>query len=104
MIISLVSHTNHFFSVPHKYTSADIATSWTSGVHFQVKQEILLYCRMLSLALGFTQPPIQCVLVALSTEVKWSSHEADYSSPSSAKVKNGGAIPHPLNTFSWCGA
>jgi hypothetical protein len=94
----------HFFGVPHKYTSVDIATSWTFGVHFPARQEIFLYCRMPSLALGSTQPPIKWVLVSLSPGVKWPGHEADYSPPFSAMVKNGGTITHPPNTSSWCGA
>jgi hypothetical protein len=45
------------------------------------------------LALGPTQPPAQCVLGALSLGVKQPIHEADHPPPSSAEVKNGGAIP-----------
>jgi hypothetical protein len=45
-------------------------------------------------ALGTTQPPIQW---ALSSEVKRHGREANHSPPSSAEVKNGGAIlPLPL--------
>jgi hypothetical protein len=43
---------------------------------------------MSRLALGPTQPPIQWVPGALSPGVKWPGHEADYSPPSSAEVKN----------------
>jgi hypothetical protein len=51
--------------------------------------------------LGPTQPPIQWVPAALSSEVKWQEREADHSLPSSAEVKNDGAI-HPLpHTSSW---
>jgi hypothetical protein len=39
------------------------------------------------------QPLIQWVLGGLALWVKWLGHEADNSTPSSAKVKNGGAIP-----------
>jgi hypothetical protein len=50
-------------------------------------------------ALGHTQPPIQCV-----PEVKRPRREVDHSTPSCAKVKNGGAItplPHiVLNSIS----
>jgi hypothetical protein len=38
-------------------------------------------------ALGFTQPPIQCVLGALSPGVKRPVREADHSPPTSAEVK-----------------
>jgi hypothetical protein len=40
-------------------------------------------------------PPIQYVPRAVSPEVKRHGREADYSVPSSAEVKNGGAIPPP---------
>jgi hypothetical protein len=43
--------------------------------------------------LGLTQPPIQWVPGALSPGVKRPGREADHSPPSSAEVKNGGAIP-----------
>jgi hypothetical protein len=47
-------------------------------------------------ALGSTQPPVKWVLGAVSPGVKWKSCEADYSPPSRAEVKNGGAIfSHP---------
>jgi hypothetical protein len=40
-----------------------------------------------------TQPPIQWVQGDLSLEVEQPGYDADYSATSSAKVKNGGAIP-----------
>jgi hypothetical protein len=40
------------------------------------------------LALGPTQPHIQCVLEALSLEVKQPGCETDCSSPSTAEIKN----------------
>jgi hypothetical protein len=55
-------------------------------------------------ALGPTQPPNQWVLGPLSPGVKWPGHETDHSPPSSAKVKNDGAIPPLPNMLSWCGA
>jgi hypothetical protein len=46
--------------------------------------------------------PIQWAPVAVS--LGWQVHEADHPPPSSAEVKNGGAI-HPLtHTSSWHGA
>jgi hypothetical protein len=47
-------------------------------------------------ALGPTQPPIQCVLWALTPGVKRPGREADHLPPSSAEVKNDGA---PLYVF-----
>lgn len=47
--------------------------------------------------LGSTQPPVQLVLWAVSPGVKWPGCEVDHSTPSSAKAKNGGAVP-PLLT------
>jgi hypothetical protein len=54
--------------------------------------------------LGPSQSLIHCVLGDLSLGVKHLGHEADYSPPFSAKVKNGGAIPPLPNTSSWRGA
>jgi hypothetical protein len=48
--------------------------------------------------LGPTQPPIQWVPGAPSPGVKRQGRETDHSPPSSAEVKNGGAIP-PLPPF-----
>jgi hypothetical protein len=51
------------------------------------------------LALEPTLPPIQWLLGALPPGVKWPGHEADHSSPSSAKVNNGGALPPLPHVF-----
>jgi hypothetical protein len=49
------------------------------------KDKIFLFLRL-------TQPPFQWVLGAVSLRVKQPGHEAYQSLPSSAEVKNGGAI------------
>jgi hypothetical protein len=55
--------------------------------------------------LGPTQPPIQWVLGALSLGINRPGREADYSPPSSAKVKEYVMLYlHYPNTSSWCGA
>jgi hypothetical protein len=47
--------------------------------------------------MGSTQPPIQWIPGALSLELKRLGRKADHAPPSSARVKNGGAIlPLPL--------
>jgi hypothetical protein len=51
-------------------------------------------------ALRVTQPSIPCVPGALSPGVKGMEHEADHSSPPSAEVKNGRAIPPLPHTCS----
>jgi hypothetical protein len=48
---------------------------------------------MSGLALGPNQPPIQWVPGVISLGVKQLGCEADHSPPSSAEIKNGGAIP-----------
>jgi hypothetical protein len=53
------------------------------------------------LALGLTQPLMKCVPGAISVEVKLRVHEADHSAPSSAEIKNGGAILPLPHTSSW---
>jgi hypothetical protein len=55
-------------------------------------------------AVGPTQPPIQWEARALSLGVKGLGREADHSPPSSAEVKNDGAIPPLSHTSSWRGA
>jgi hypothetical protein len=57
------------------------------------KDTIFLFSIASRLTLGPTQPPIQCVPGALSPGVKRLGREADHSPPSSAEVKNDGAIP-----------
>jgi hypothetical protein len=42
---------------------------------------------MSTMALGMTQPPIQRILGPLLPGIKWLKHEADHSSPSTAKTK-----------------
>jgi hypothetical protein len=55
-------------------------------------QEIFLYSTLSRPALGSTQPPIQWVLRARSSTVKWPGREADHLHPSGARFKKGGAI------------
>jgi hypothetical protein len=54
------------------------------------------------LALGPTQPPSLWILGADSPEVKQQGLETDHSPPSSAEVKNSGAIlPLPIRLDGW---
>jgi hypothetical protein len=48
---------------------------------------IFLFTAASRTALGLTQPPIQCILGALSLGVKRPENEADHSPPSSAELK-----------------
>jgi hypothetical protein len=57
-----------------------------------------------SIQTGSGVHPVQRILGALSLGVKQQGHEADCSPPSSAEVKNGGAIPlrpHPFIFIAW---
>jgi hypothetical protein len=56
-------------------------------------QEVFLYSTASRPALGTTHHPIKRVLGALTPWLKRQGHEADRSPPSTAEVKNGGAIP-----------
>jgi hypothetical protein len=49
---------------------------------------IFLFTTAFRMALGTTQPPIQCVLGSLSVGIKGQRREADHSPLSSAEVKN----------------
>jgi hypothetical protein len=76
---------------------ASIAMGYGPGFAHQQGQKIFLFSTASILALGPTQSPFQGGVRASSSEIKWLRHEADHSSPSSAKVKNGEAIlafPH----------
>jgi hypothetical protein len=54
-------------------------------------------------ALYSTQPPIQCVLGAISPGIMCQGREADHSPPSNAEIKNNGAIPPLPHISSWRG-
>jgi hypothetical protein len=73
-------------------------------VRFPTEQDITLFSPSSRPTLEPTQPPIQWVEGALSPGVKRPGHEADYSPPANAKVKNCEAIPLLPHTSSWCGA
>jgi hypothetical protein len=57
------------------------------------RNKVFLFSTTSRPALGPTQSPVQLVPGTFSPGVKRSGREADQSLPSSAEVKNGGAIP-----------
>jgi hypothetical protein len=70
------------------------------------EQLIVLNCAAPRLVLRPIHPPRQWVLGVLSPwggGLKWPMNEADHSSQSSCRVKNGGAIPPLPDTLSWHG-
>jgi hypothetical protein len=71
-----------------------IATGYGLGSWHLIpdRGKIFLFFTVSRLALGPTQPPFKWVPGALSSGVKRQRHDADHSSPSSAEVRNGGAI------------
>jgi hypothetical protein len=71
---------------------------------FRKGQEVFLFSTASRPALRSIEPPIQCVLVDLYTGVKRQGREVDHSPPSSAEIKNDGAIPPLPSMFSWRGA
>jgi len=54
-------------------------------------------------AMGSTQPPIQWVMGALTTGIKWLGHEADHSPPTGAEVKHAWSYTS-IPMSSWHGA
>jgi len=64
-------------------------TGWTTGVRFLAEpvKGFLLFTIASRLAVGLTQPPIQCVPGALSLGMKRPRRESDHSPPSIAEVK-----------------
>jgi hypothetical protein len=72
-------------------------------VQFSEGAKIFLFPTTSRLILGPTQPPVQCVLGALSLGIKQPGHEADHTPPSTADIKNGGANLHsPYIFMAWC--
>jgi hypothetical protein len=67
-------------------------------------QETLPFSTASTPALGPAQFPIHCVTGANSAVVKRQELEAAQLPPSSAEVKDGGAIPPLLHMSSWRGA
>jgi hypothetical protein len=63
-----------------------VETIGVLGFDLQWGLGIFLFTTVSTMALGPTQPPIQCVPGALSLGVKQLGHEADHSPPSSAEV------------------
>jgi hypothetical protein len=77
---------------------------WTAGVRFLAEESYFLYSTTSRPTPEPTQPPIQWVLGAVSPRLKWPGRVTDNLPPSSAKVKNVGAIP-PLPQYvfmTWC--
>jgi hypothetical protein len=68
-------------------------TGRTAGFRFQTLQMFLFSTASIS-ALRHTEPPIQWVPRALSSGVKRPEAESDNLTPSSAEVKNSGALLH----------
>jgi hypothetical protein len=74
-----------------------------SGFDSRQGNEIFVYSTASRPALGPTQPPIQWVPGNRLVGVKWPERESNHSPPSTAEVKNGGAVPS-LYISSWHGA
>jgi hypothetical protein len=74
------------------------------GFGFRHGKETFLFSMGSGPTLRSNQPPIQWVPRAVSPGVKPLGCEVYYSPPSSAKVKNGGAMPPLSHTSSWRGA
>jgi hypothetical protein len=69
-------------------------------VLFSAWQDFLFFAASIP-ALRLNHPPIQWVPWAISPGLKKPGCEADHSPPSSAEVKNGGAIPPLPCMTSW---
>jgi len=84
-------------------SSVNIVTRLRAGPAWAMEEYFLLAIAS-RLALGPTQPPIQCVPRALSVGLKWPGYETDRSPPSSAEVQNAWSIPSlPQYAFmAWC--
>jgi hypothetical protein len=86
----------------HQYR--DVLRAGWSEFHRRQRKELFLYSTESRPALKPTQPPIKWVPGAISSGAKQPGSETDHSLPSSADVKNGGAILPLPHTFSCRGA
>jgi hypothetical protein len=86
----------------NKSPALNMLLTWTAGIQFAAGAEVVLYSAASRLAWGPTQPPV-IFTRGLSKGVKCLWCEADRS-PSSAEVKNGGAILPLSHTSSWHGS
>jgi hypothetical protein len=75
------------------------ATDWTAAVRFPAGVKFFFIASRE--ALKSTQSPVQCIPGALSHRIKLLGRETDHSPPTSAEVKNRGAILALPNRFSW---
>jgi hypothetical protein len=80
--------------IPARDSSAGIATGYGLDYPGSIpcRQDFLLYV-VQTVSEAPTQPPIEWIPGVISAGVKRPGHEADRSPPSSAEVRNGGAIP-----------
>jgi hypothetical protein len=70
-----------------------------------LKRWFITYRKLINILVdGILPGPVQWVLGALSPGIKRQKLKGDHSPPSSAEVKNGGAILLLPNTSSWSGA
>jgi hypothetical protein len=94
---------NNLYIYIHNFLlgSRDSSVGIAMGFDSREGQEIFPFSTASVPALGPTQPPIQWVPKALYQGIKRMRREADQSHPSSAEVKNGGAIPPLSHTYSW---
>jgi hypothetical protein len=69
------------------------ATGWILGVRIPAGQNNCIFFTASRPALESTQPPIQWV-----PEARSPGREADHSPPSTAEVRNGGAVPPLIHT------
>jgi hypothetical protein len=74
---------------------------WTAGVRSQARATDFSLFYSVQTDAGAHLPPIQWVPGVLSPVVNRQGREANHSPPSSAEVKNGGAIPPFLHMASW---
>jgi hypothetical protein len=72
------------------------ATGWTTRVRFVAEARNFPLLHSVQTDFGTHPPSCTMGTGTLSLEVKRSERDAEYSSPSSAEAKNGGAIP-PLH-------
>jgi len=80
-------------NLPTRRLGVSICISVVHSLHIKRSSHLIL---------RLTQPPVRWVSGPFSAEVVWPGHEADYSPPSSFRVRGSSAVPLIYHMYLWC--
>jgi hypothetical protein len=76
---------------------------WAIGIRFPAGVEDFSLLQSIQTSSGAWSTSYPKDIRGSFSRVKWQRHKTDHSPPSSAKVKNDGAVPPLPHTSPWCG-